>query len=274
MNDSRREAIVLPIRREFRKPNMIKKAISKALLSVGYTLVKHVEYPCDLSPADIEIYKAVKAFTMTSVERVAALINAITYIVSADVPGPFVECGVWRGGSMMAAARTLIRLGALDRDLYLFDTYDGMPEPEAFEINFLGESAPALLSRAKGLPRDCQLDSHVLALCPLESVKANMASVGYPAERTHLIKGKVEDTIPSEAPESVALLRLDTDWYSSTEHELFHLFPRVSKGGVIIIDDYGHWSGARKATDEYLSNNHVHALLHRIDYGAISLLKT
>jgi hypothetical protein len=77
--------------------------------------------------------------------------------------------------------------------------------------------------------------------------------------------GKVEDTIPADIPEKIALLRLDTDWYESTKHELIHLFPRLQKGGVLIIDDYGFWKGARKAVDEYFAENNIQILLNRID---------
>jgi hypothetical protein len=82
------------------------------------------------------------------------------------------------------------------------------------------------------------------------------------------VKGLVEDTLPSSAPESIALLRLDTDWYESTRHELIHLFPRLVSGGVLILDDYGHWQGARKALDEYFEEHGVKMLLNRIDYSA------
>jgi len=84
----------------------------------------------------------------------------------------------------------------------------------------------------------------------------------------HFIKGRVEETIPNAAPEQIALLRLDTDWYESTRHELIHLFPRLTHGGVLIIDDYGYWQGARKAVDEYIEENKLSILLARIDSTA------
>lgn len=87
----------------------------------------------------------------------------------------------------------------------------------------------------------------------------------YPSEHIHFIKGKAEDTIPRHAPRQIALLRLDTDWYESTKHELEHLFHRLSPGGVIIIDDYGFWKGARKAVNEYFLDNNIAILLTRMD---------
>jgi O-methyltransferase len=100
----------------------------------------------------------------------------------------------------------------------------------------------------------------------LDIVMEAIESTAYPSEKVHYIKGMVEQTIPEFVPKKIALLRLDTDWYESTKHELEHLFPRLSKGGVLIIDDYGHWQGARKAVEEYLKKNDVKILLNRIDY--------
>ena len=99
-------------------------------------------------------------------------------------------------------------------------------------------------------------------------MKESVGSINYPAHKIHFIKGKVEDTIPEQSPEKIALLRLDTDWYESTKHELIHLFPRLAIGGVIIIDDYGHWQGARKAVDEYLAEHQIALMLHRVDVTA------
>ena len=99
------------------------------------------------------------------------------------------------------------------------------------------------------------------------TVREVLLSTGYPAERIRIVKGEVEQTIPRQAPEELALLRLDTDWYASTAHELEHLYPRVGDGGVLIIDDYGHWEGARRAVDEYFEGAEDPILLNRIDYS-------
>jgi O-methyltransferase len=86
------------------------------------------------------------------------------------------------------------------------------------------------------------------------------------------VKGPVEETIPRTTPERIALLRPDTDWYESTKHELVHLYPRLVPGGVLMIDDYGHCSGARKATDEYFSGSLL--FLNRSDYTGRLAIKT
>ena len=197
---------------------------------------------------------------MTTPERLYALIKAVNYVVDAGVQGSIVECGVWRGGSMMAAALTLLRLGRTNMDLYLFDTFEGMSAPTAMDVDFRGQSAADRLASERR-----SKTSELWAYSPLDEVKQNLASTGYCAERIHYVRGRVEDTLPNAAPAQIALLRLDTDWYESTKHELTHLYPRLAKGGVLILDDYGHWAGARTAFDEFAKENGLRLLLNRID---------
>jgi O-methyltransferase len=116
--------------------------------------------------------------------------------------------------------------------------------------------------------RDARKDDAESIWCyaALDEVRRNVGEMGYPGEKLHFVQGKVEDTIPGSAPEQIALLRLDTDWYESTRHELIHLYPRLSAGGVLIVDDYGHWQGSRRAVDEWIAQAGVRILLNRIDY--------
>jgi hypothetical protein len=191
---------------------------------------------------------------MTSVERMYALCQACRYLERHSIAGDFVECGVWRGGSAMMAALTLADAGSTDRQLWLYDTFEGMPEPESIDVSVVGLNAEEAWRR-----RDAW------CLSPLEEVQANMAATGYPTDRVRFVKGKVEDTVPATVPDKIALLRLDTDWFASTYHELVHLVPRLVDGGVLIIDDYGHWKGCREATDRYLAETGLPLLLQRID---------
>jgi hypothetical protein len=227
------------------------------------THVEHDQhaFPFDFEEADKELYRRVGPYTMTTPPRVYALVRAVEYVAARGVAGAIVECGVWRGGSMMAAALTLQRLGKSDRDLYLFDTFAGMPAPSDADTTRSGERAADLLAQNDD-------SSHIWAIASLDDVREAVLSVGYPHERIHFVEGLVEETLPANAPEQVALLRLDTDWYASTKHELEHLYPRLAPGGVLIIDDYGHWQGARRAVDEYLAEQGVALLLNRVDATA------
>ena len=242
------KAVTVPIRTVLRKLHM--------------DVVRYPQpFPSDFDQNDIDTVNAVRSFTSTSPERIFALSSAVKYVVANDIPGDIVECGVWRGGSMMAVARALLQLGDTKRDLYLYDTFEGMPKPTDKDVSYGGEIAMDRWESMTGSD-----GSSTWSNCSLEVVKAALFGVGYDNSKIHFIKGKVEETIPAEAPPTISLLRLDTDWYESTYHELVHLFPRLSPGAVIILDDYGHWLGARQATDEYIEKNKIRLLLNRIDY--------
>ena len=214
-----------------------------------------------------DIYNFVKPYTMTSPQRVCALVDAVNYICNSDIQGSFVECGVWRGGSAMAMIMTMQLLNE-KREVYLFDTYDGMTSPTEKDIDIEGKPATKLLAETSK-----STANYLWAYAPLQEVKNNLELTKYPYELLKFIVGKVEDTIPDQSPEQIALLRLDTDWYESTYHELVYLFPRLVTGGVLIIDDYGHWQGARKAVDQYIKENHLQLFLHRIDYTGVIAIK-
>ena len=222
----------------------MKKLIKKIIKKLGYEIHRsstYREFPIDFNEIDIDIIKAVKPFTLTSIERRFALIQAVNYIIKNKIAGDIVECGVWKGGSIMAIAKTLLALKSYDKELYLFDTFEGMPRPTEFDISYNDKLAIKHFEERK-----IDNNSSDWSRIELDEVKNNVFSTGYNNEKFHFIKGKVEDTIPEFSPETISILRLDTDWYESTRHELIHLFPRLVKGGVIIIDDYGFWKGAKK----------------------------
>jgi O-methyltransferase len=221
-------------------------------------------------PIFVEIHGRCAPFTMTSKERMHALYAACMHVVDAGLPGSFVECGVWKGGSSMLIASCLKHRGVTDRDLYLYDTFEGMSVPEDVDRSHTGEPAEGTFASLRR-----SADTSDWCYSPLDEVKRNMASTGYPAERIHYIKGKVEDSLPDHSPQGpIALLRLDTDWYASTRQELLHLYPALVHNGVLIIDDFGHWEGAKKAVMEYFRENRVNLLLNRIDYTGRIGIKT
>ncbi|HEY6901817.1 MAG TPA: TylF/MycF/NovP-related O-methyltransferase [Puia sp.] len=220
------------------------------------------DFPSDFSPEEKADISAVRPFTMTSSERLVSLSRAVEHIVSQKIEGDIVECGVWKGGSMLLVARKLARLGDTSRKLFLFDTFEGMSEPTKEDVSAVDSStAEDLLDGADRTQTD-----NVWCYSPLDEVKANLQKSNYPFSQIHFIKGKVEDTLPEPSIGKIALLRLDTDWYESTRHELETLYDLLVPGGVLIIDDYGHWSGSRKAVDEFIAARKLPLFLHRIDY--------
>lgn len=253
----------------------MKSFINSTLRSLGYQLIRAQQEPnqapssqiCDLTEEQQQIIASAQPFTMTSVERMAALVGAVGYISANRIPGDIAECGVWRGGSMMTVAMTLMSMGDTSRSLYLYDTYEGMSAPTDEDKSIAGTMAEdELRAEPKG--------TGIWCYASLEDVKANLRSTGYPEDKIHFIKGKVEDTIPLNLPGNLALLRLDTDWYESTRHELIHLYPLLRRNGVLMIDDYGHWQGAKKAVDEYFSESGVPVYFHRVDYTGRIIMRT
>ena len=223
----------------------------------------------DLDPGTLQIIETAMRHSMTNWRRIAALIDAVRHCQRRDIPGAFAECGVWRGGSVVAMILTLQECGADDRDIYLFDTFEDMTQPTEVDTSAYSPDAPELWKQSShGVIGDLWGPGSFSE----ESVRATLLDTGYPPERLHLVRGAVEETLPALAPDQLALLRLDTDWYESTRHELVHLYPRLSDGGVLIIDDYGHWDGCRRAVDEYFASDADPILLNRIDYtGRIAI---
>jgi O-methyltransferase len=220
-----------------------------------------------LSDPDRAIVDAALPYTMTGVPRLQALIDAVRYIVQRDVSGGFAECGVWRGGSVLAMIATLQSLGAAPRDIWLYDTFEGMTEPTAEDVSEFDPPALATYRSAVSRGERPWAELFDARVFNEEIVRGTLAETGYPPDRLHFVRGPVEETLPDQVPAtSLALLRLDTDWYESTRHELAHLYPRLEAGGVLIVDDYGHFEGARRAVDEYF-DVHAPVLLNRIDYS-------
>jgi O-methyltransferase len=214
----------------------IKRKIFKKFFS-EYNRVHKSNYS-DFNEDERGILENVKAYTMTSPERIVSLVRAIDYIEENKIEGSIVECGVWKGGSIMAV---LLALREKTRDIYLYDTFEGMTEPTNDDYSFKGNSAIETYKDKQGN----------WCYSSLEEVKNNISKVNY----------------PEGIPRKIALLRLDTDWYESTKHEMEYLFPRLVKGGIIVIDDYGHWQGCKKAIDEYIIENDIKIFLSRVDYS-------
>jgi hypothetical protein len=207
---------------------------------------------------------------MTQGQKLWSLIEGVRYVTQAGVPGDFVECGVWRGGSVMTMALTLQGLGVSDRNIWLYDTFSGMTAPTSLDVEAgTGVSAASMLETT---PVDD--GNNVWCVAGIDDVRTNVASTGYPLSKFTFVEGDVTQTLHESVPDSIALLRLDTDWYESTRTGLEILYPRLALGGVCILDDYGHWQGARQAVDEYFAQQSHRPYMHPIDYSGRVFIKT
>ena len=255
---------------------MAKKSINKGLNRFGFQLERFTpkgEFftAMEASKADEEIYKKVQAYTMSNPDPIYSLITATRYIIENDIAGDFVECGTWSGGCSMAIALTLIELGDTKRNIWIYDTFAGMTEPGAIDVTY-GDKVMSALPYWQ--EKNGSSSGSDWANISLDRVKTNLGSTNYPMEKLKFVEGDVLETLEYSLPNNIALLRLDTDWYDSTKKEMMALYPKLSLGGVCIVDDYGAWAGSKQAVDEFMSENLPRPLMHITDWTTRTWVKT
>jgi hypothetical protein len=208
--------------------------------------------------AEQNLIALAKPYTLTGDLRIAAMIDALHEIDDKAISGDVVECGVWRGGNIVLARKI-----CPDRICWLYDTFAGMTEPTEYDVSRKGRLA---VDKWK-THRD---NWCAASIGEVESVLQETGT--FDASKLRFVVGDVCESLhyPEHIPENIALLRLDTDWYFSTKLELEILYPKLASGGVLIVDDYGHWNGARKAVDEYFNGS---VSFVEIDYTAIKIVK-
>lgn len=202
----------------------------------------------------VEIYSHIRQYSMCSTARLRGLYHAVKHVAEHDIPGDVVECGVAYGGSAALLGLTLKKLGA-SRRLWALDTFEGLPPPSAADPDY-----DAAIHFSGAFPSD------------LSEVKGLFARLGI-LENTTFIKGRFQETLLKANIGKIAVLHLDGDWYDSVKVCLDHLYDRVTRGGVIQIDDYGHWAGARKAVNELLEERNIKTRLRYLDYSGRQLTK-
>lgn len=250
--------------------NRINSLMSRIGFTVARTKSLNERLPVEATVRDRAIIEFVRPYTMTSSERIWSLLQAVRHVEGAAIPGAFVECGVWRGGSVMAMATALMDLGTPTRELWLYDTFAGMTEPSSYDV----EASTGLDARSLLDSTEVGDGNNVWCAAGLQDVLANVQRTGYPEALVRVVKGDVSLTLAETVPDAIALLRLDTDWYESTRAELEALYPRLAVGGVCILDDYGHWAGARRAVDEYFAASQYSPLIHPVDFSGRIFVKT
>jgi hypothetical protein len=202
------------------------------------------------------LYDIGKRFSMVHVTGFFNLWTSIRYVVEKDIPGDFVECGVWLGGASIFAALAFDFLGCKNRMVHLYDTFAGFP-PNSSDFD---------LRQGKQICGPQYANFR-------KAVETNIQASGVRQDVYRLAEGPVEETLKSGSPAQISILRLDTDHYVSTRAEMNALFPALSEGGVLIVDDYGIFAGARRAVDEYLAATNTTLMLMRIDEGIRTALK-
>lgn len=195
---------------------------------------------------------------MISVERFHNNIQSIDYVEKNNIPGDIVEIGVWKGGSMLSMILTYSITKYISRTFHMYDTFAGMTPSTSADKDFNNVDASALI------------ESNPFLLCKssLQEVQENIRRF-IDIEPIYHIGDILLNTY---YPSNIAVLRLDTDWYESTKFELDNFYKYVSPGGIVIIDDYGHWKGCKKAVDEFL-DNHPKITLNEIDYTGRYFIK-
>ena len=209
---------------------------------------------------------------MTNEKRMAVICKAVKYITENNVEGDFVECGVWKGGNLILNAKFMELYKIDNKKIYGYDTFEGMSEPNEYDINVDNEIAAELMSNEKKIENNdkkniwCYSSYDYVLKSFNENTNFNLLN---------LIKGDVAVTLREKEniPKKISLLRLDTDFYDSTKIELEELYPLLSKNGILIIDDYGHWKGAKKAVDEYFKSKNYFPFLNEVDYSCRLFIK-
>ena len=255
--------------KKFPIPVFLKKLITNFFLFFNYEIRKigsDKKLPIETTKIVKDFINISKQYSMTGTKRMYLLSQVVENIKSKNIEGDFIECGVWKGGNILLL-KLFNNYYNLNKKIYAFDTFVGMTKPENLDVDLRGEKAFDQLQRNK------KIDGikNIHAYCSLEDVKNNIKKYT-DLENIKFIEGPVEKTLKTSAnlPDKISILRLDTDWYSSTKIELEILYPRLAKGGVLIIDDYGHWEGSRKAVNEYFGNN---VWLHLVDYSCRYIIK-
>ncbi len=249
--------------------NTFKILINKFLTIFNLSIINNNQKIIELKNDDAKLISVVSKYSMTPKIRIYNLLQALRHIKQKNIDGDFVECGVWRGGNIILFKKFLENeLKNSNKKIFAYDTYEGMNQPSEEDYNLTSKvSAKILLKKEKNK------DSNIWGISKIEDVKKNISENVKNLDNINFIKGEVEQTLNSEKnlPLKISILRLDTDWYLSTKKELEVLYDRVSSGGIIIIDDYGHWNGSKKAVDEFFSNKYV--WMHYVDYACRLIIK-
>lgn len=252
--------------------NLLKKIILNFINTTGYILkkksyFKKYESIPSLGIQQKKIISIASKLTMTPIIRQYALLNLLDYIFRKNIKGDLVECGVWFGGNLIIFDQLKKKYNS-KKKIYGYDTFSGMPKPTVKDKDMQKKQ---FFETYKDLNKKYYSPKKFNLLKVKKNLNLNKVNL----KEIKLFKGRVEDTLVKKEnlPNKISLLRLDTDWFESTNVSLNQLYPRLVKGGVLIIDDYGWNSGCKKATDNYFKKKGGEVSFFRIDHEAVFLIK-
>jgi len=243
--------------------NKLKKFINSNLRKFGLVISKIKPTIVEISKEEELMIQISKKYSMTTEIRMWALLNSLKKIYNEKIDGDIVECGIWKGGNIILIKNFLDK-NKQNKKIYCYDTFEGMKDTLSVDNELsTGKSADEIITNNEAY----------LCKSSLEETKKNIEENVESFDGINFIKGKVEDTLIKEKnlPEKISICRLDTDYYESTKIELEILYPRLEKGGVLIVDDYGHWAGSKKAVDEYFKD--IYVMKHYVDYACRLIVK-
>lgn len=247
--------------------SLLKKKIStyinKILKKFNLRLIYNNNYIFNHDDFELNNLEISKLYSMSGEKRMSHLTKCIKFIHENNIEGDFVECGVWQGGNLILM-QNLNHHFKLKKKIYGYDTFEGMTAPSKFDIDKDNQKASILLNHEKKIEN--LASKNIWCYSGLETVNKNL-KINTVNNDIILIKGDVCQTlkINKNIPKNISLLRLDTDFYDSTKTELEILFPLVVKNGIIIVDDYGHWNGQKKAVDEFLKEKNISPFMFEVD---------
>lgn len=230
--------------------------LDKVLGTMGYRIMKRVavipekRFKGHDIPAD--------AYTMIGMNRLNHLEQCINEVIDNNIPGDLVETGSWRGGATMLMKAILNEREDTTRSVWVADSFKGLPPPDE-------KKYPA--------DRDMNLHKNHILSAGLKDVKQAFADFNLLDERVQFLEGWFKDTLPVAPIHAIALLRLDGDMYESTMDALTHLYPKLSRGGILIVDDYGAFPACRKAVDDYRNHHQIEASIVSLDGETVHWVK-
>ncbi len=251
-----------------KKNNFLKKIIKKTFNYFNLEIKRLNSFEdrfkdsiAEISHDDEKILKKISNIVLSSRANQWSIIQSLEYISRKNISGSIVECGVFRGGSLILICLIAERLN-LDKKIYGYDTFEeGFSELSEFDLDPKGKKVENTNTDKNFFPTKMEVINNF--------EKYKVSSKFMP----NLVKGKTQITLQDNknVPNEISFLRLDTDIYEPTLDQLNRLYPKLSKGGILHIDDYGHCPGVKKAVDEYFNSKKI--WLHRVDYTCRFLIK-